>query len=271
MTDNDLSARGTHRTFSAERATKFDGVELRASDAGNSLTFTGYASVFNRSYSVSDWLGEFNEQVAPGAFRDSLAKGADVPFKLNHEGMTLARTKSGTMNLAEDSHGLHVEARLDPSNPQVQALRSAMERGDLDEMSFAFRTTSDVWDDAWMNRTVTGADIHKGDVSVVNYGANPYTVGAKLRKLDVFKTAWRDMAPAELDPETKEILFHVLQLVSAADANLDVIQPKLACVLGVPNPDLDAASADQVSESYQAEQQNGLHDFYALRLRALSL
>jgi uncharacterized protein len=271
MTDNLLSARAGMSGL-ITRSRSFDGAELRETGT-NSLTFTGYASVFNRSYTVGDMFGDFNEQIAPGAFRDSLATGADVPFKINHDGMTLARTKSGTMNLAEDSHGLHVEARLDATNPQVQALRSAMERGDLDEMSFAFRTTSDKWDDAWMNRTVTGADIHKGDVSVVNYGANPYTAGAKMRSGEVrsrIERAMRDMQPADLDPDVKEALFHVLQLASAADASLDVIQPKLACILGVPNPDLDAASADQVSESYQAEQKNAADlDFYALRLRAL--
>lgn len=199
MTETDLSARAGDSSL-VTRSSAFDGAELRSTDGGASLTFTGYASVFSRSYTVSDWLGEFSEQVAPGAFRDSLAKGADVPFKINHDGMTLARTKSGTMDLAEDSNGLHVEARLDPANPQVQALRSAMERGDLDEMSFAFRTTADEWSEDWTHRTVTGADIHKGDVSVVNYGANPFTAGAKLRAADLAR-ALRSIDPADIDPE----------------------------------------------------------------------
>jgi hypothetical protein len=97
--------------------------------------------------------------------------------------MTLARTKSGTMDLAEDSTGLHVTARLDPTNPQVQALRSAMDRRDIDEMSFAFRVTDERWNESWDVRDILGADINKGDVSAVNYGANPYTNGATLRSL----------------------------------------------------------------------------------------
>jgi HK97 family phage prohead protease len=245
MTVSDLSARAG-QTGLVTRSRSFDGAELRSTDGGNSLTFTGYASVFNRSYTVTDWLGEFNEVVAPGAFRDSLAKGADVPFKLNHDGMTLARTKSGTMQLAEDSHGLHVEARLDPSNPQVQAIRSAMERGDLDEMSFAFRTTADTWDESYMNRTITGADINKGDVSVVNYGANPFTTGAKLRSADIAR-ALRSVEPDELDPEAKTAL---------------------AALLGIAVPDLGES---EVSESVSADEFNELTDFYAHRLRALSL
>lgn len=188
------------------RQSSFDGAELRSSDGGNSLTFTGYASVFNRSYAVSDMWGPFNESIAQGAFRDSLAQGADVPFKINHEGMTLARTKSGTMNLAEDSTGLHVEARLDPANPQVQALRSAMDRQDIDEMSFAFRCTAEDWSDDWMNRSVTGADIHKGDVSVVNYGANPFTSGASLRSADFLRALHQLRESEGLSPEDVEAL-----------------------------------------------------------------
>jgi len=260
----DLSERAEARNSTESRSRPFDGAELREDSGGNSLTFTGYASVFNAPYVVSDWLGEFNETVAPGAFRNSLAAGADVPFKLNHEGMTLARTKSGTMRLAEDDKGLHVEASLDPRNPQVQALRSAMDRGDIDEMSFAFRVTDDMWSPDYMNRTVTGADIHKGDVSAVNYGANPATAGASLRSAEVRRFANALNRAADLDPETKEQLLHVLQLVSAADAAVDVAQPALADVLGVENPDIDAAPATEI----EAKSPLSLYD---LRLRALSL
>jgi HK97 family phage prohead protease len=187
-----------------------------------------------------------------------------VPFKINHDGMTLARTKSGTMKLAEDAHGLHVEAQLDPRNSEVQNLRSAMERGDIDEMSFAFRATDDTWSEDWTQRAIRGADIHKGDVSAVNYGASPHTAGAKLRTADMVR-ALRSIQPAELDDDTREALLHVLQLVAAADGAVDVAQPKLAAILGVPNPDIDAASADQIAEK------KSLTSLYALRARLLSL
>jgi HK97 family phage prohead protease len=263
----DLSQRAGTRNSPESRSTPFDGCEIRSVDDGNTLRFTGYASVFNRTYQVADMFGPFDETVMPGAFRDSLAKGADVPFKINHEGMTLARTKSGTMRLAEDSHGLHVEADLDPSNPHVQALRSAMKRGDIDEMSFAFYVTDDVWSADWTQRTINAVDIDKGDVSAVNYGANPFTAGASLRSADVMR-AIRAAKAGDLDPDSREALLHVLQLISAADAAVDVAQPCLAEVLGVPNPDIDAASVDQISEDSDARALNSL---YALRLRALSL
>jgi HK97 family phage prohead protease len=203
---DDLSTRAGSRDSVESRARPFDGAELREDSGGKSLTFTGYASVFDHRYSVWDMFGEFKEQVKPGAFRNSLAQGADVPFKINHDGMTLARTKSGTMRLAEDTHGLHVEARLDPANPQVQALRSAMERGDIDEMSFAFRVTEDNWSDDYLDRSIYGADIHKGDVSAVNYGANPATSGATLRSADIFRALHTLRTSEGLSPEDVEAL-----------------------------------------------------------------
>lgn len=228
----DLSERASSRNTRESRSTPFDGAELRSTDGGNTLTFTGYASVFNRSYQVSDMFGPFSETVAPGAFRDSLAQGADVPFLLNHSGMTLARTKSGTMNLAEDSHGLHVEARLDPANPQVQALRSAMERKDIDEMSFGFYVVDDTWSDDWMSRTLNAVDINKGDVSAVNYGANPYTAGAKLRSADLVR-ALRSVD--DLDEATRAALLRELTVsnvevegsAEATSDQLDIFRRRL--------------------------------------------
>jgi HK97 family phage prohead protease len=151
-------------------------MELREVDGGT-LRFTGYASVTESAYEMQDWLGDYTEVIRRGAFSKTLAEGADVPLKLNHDGMTLARTKSGTMRLAEDSTGLHVEADLDPANGQVRDIRSAMDRGDLDEMSFAFRVTRQEWSPDYSQRDITEVNLSKGDVSIVNYGANPHTAG----------------------------------------------------------------------------------------------
>jgi HK97 family phage prohead protease len=173
----DFSSRGERRNIREDRRRPFEGMELREIGDGSTLRFTGYASVTETPYEMQDFLGDYTEVVRRGAFSKTLAEGADVPFKLNHDGMTLARTKSGTMRLSEDSTGLHVEADLDPSNGQVRDIRSAMDRGDLDEMSFAFRVTRQEWSPDWTQRDITEVNLSKGDVSIVNYGANPHTAG----------------------------------------------------------------------------------------------
>jgi phage head maturation protease len=89
------------------------------------------------------------------------------------------------MRLAEDSTGLHVEADLNPGQSAVRDLQIAMERGDVDEMSFGFRVVRQDWSPDYMSRSITEVNLNKGDVSVVNYGANPATGGlASLRGLD---------------------------------------------------------------------------------------
>jgi len=148
--------------------------ELRS--AGGQLALTGYAAVFNRSYDVMGGppLG-WTETVDPKAFDVTLSAKPDLHLLINHEGMPLARTKSGTLQLATDSQGLHVEAQLDPSDPDVQRLAPKMDRGDMDEMSFAFRVKNDEWNDDYTDRRLLEVSLHKGDVSVVNFGANPAT------------------------------------------------------------------------------------------------
>jgi HK97 family phage prohead protease len=184
----DLSARAERPTHIERRSMPFKGVELRAKpdgSGGDTLTFTGYACVTEQGYEMEDWLGAYTEVVRQGAFTKTLSEGADVPFLVNHGGLTLARTKSGTLRLAEDDTGLHTEADLDPSSPHVQALRSAMDRGDVDEMSFGFWVTRQQWSPDYDQRDILEVRLHKGDVSVVNYGANPNTAGAQLNARDV--------------------------------------------------------------------------------------
>lgn len=179
----DLSERATVKGVE-RRSTPFRGIELRDKpdgSGGSTLHFTGYACVTESAYEMEDWLGPFDEVVRAGAFKQTLSQNADVPFKINHEGLTLARTKSGTMRLSEDSTGLYVDADLDPGSPHVKSLRSAMDRGDVDEMSFAFWVVRQQWSPDFMQRDILEVNINKGDVSVVNYGANPATAGASLR------------------------------------------------------------------------------------------
>jgi len=93
---------------------------------------------------------------------------------INHAGLPLARTRRN-MTLTEDGAGLAVEARLNPALPLVQELRLTAGDGLIDQMSFAFRVQSQEWNEDYSDRNITEVNIHRGDVSVVNQGANPAT------------------------------------------------------------------------------------------------
>jgi HK97 family phage prohead protease len=112
--------------------------EMRANE--DDLIVEGYAAVFN---SVTD-LGPFKERIAPGAFADVLDN--DVRFLVNHDGVPLARTTNGTMELKEDEHGLHYRAQL--SDTQAgRDLYTMIKRGDISQSSFAFTIARESVDD----------------------------------------------------------------------------------------------------------------------------
>lgn len=237
-----LTGRECRRTASAQ-------VEVRE-DGDGKLAFKGYASVFDAPYD----MGWYTEVVRQGAFSKTLGEGADVQLLINHEGLPLARTVSGTLKLTQDSTGLLAEAALDPNDPDVQRLAPKMARGDIDEMSFAFYTIRQEWSPDYEERALVELSINKGDVSVVNYGANPATAGASLRHLDKLY-AQRDRFAAALtecragkalSAATVSVLSDLLDTLAACDENLDAAdvliddaQAALADLLGVPNPDVD--------------------------------
>jgi HK97 family phage prohead protease len=224
-----------------ERRTRgVQGLELRSGDAGV-LRMTGYASLTNSPYAVTDFLGEYQETIQRGAFSNAVGTD-DVRLLLNHDGLPLARTKSGTLSLDEDERGLRIDAQLDGDSPQVQSIASAMKRGDLDQMSFAFQALRQAWSPDYMQRNIS--EVKLFDVSVVTYPANPAT-SAALRSTKVEESQRLSLILRELregktfSAENQKQLASLLASISQIDDIVDEWQPKLAEMLGVPNPDKD--------------------------------
>jgi phage head maturation protease len=60
----------------------------------------------------------------------------------------------------------------------VAYIAPKLRSGLVDEMSFAFRIESGQWSPDYTEYRINRFDIHRGDVAIVGYGANPYTVGS---------------------------------------------------------------------------------------------
>ena len=195
------------------RSFTFSAVEQRNDDDKDTLLFTGYASVFNKGYGVRDQRGQYTETIKPGAFKKTLNEQDDVRFLVNHDGIPLARTSSGTLELEEDDYGLFVRAELDQSNPTVAEIASAMKRGDLNEMSFAFAAIRDDFDAREENREVTEARLF--DVSVVTYPANPWA-GAKLRGVEL-DNLHKELVEARNGEQATEVLESFINKVAESD------------------------------------------------------
>jgi HK97 family phage prohead protease len=136
-------------------------VEIRAE--GDTIKVSGYAAVFGEEANIG---GIFREVIQRGAFTNAIGRD-DVVFLINHHGLPLARTRSGTLTIKEDERGLYMETELDASDPDVKAIVPKMKRGDLDKMSFAFYPTVQEWDESGdiPLRTITEAEL--SDVSIV--------------------------------------------------------------------------------------------------------
>lgn len=163
--------------------------EIRASGAGDGqFTIRGHAAVFNR-WSLD--LGGFRERIAKGAFDAVLERNPDVLALWDHDtALTLARTKNKTLELRIDPVGLHYWARVAPTS-YAEDLRVLLERGDVDQASFAFTIApgGQEWkireeDDGTevVERTITEiADLY--DVTVTAMGAYPQTDSSIARSL----------------------------------------------------------------------------------------
>ncbi len=160
------------RTFS----TRFEVRAKQDGTGGTRYEVDGYATVYQAPYSMRDSFGDYEETVRIGAGAKTLSENPDVVFVFNHDGLPMARTKAGNLLLAEDSTGLHVSApMLNGSVSLVRDMVTLIEDGVLDEMSFAFRVIRQEWSPDWMQRDIIEYSLHRGDVSVVTFGANPAT------------------------------------------------------------------------------------------------
>lgn len=214
----DLEGTYEHRQFSVSD------MELRESSDGT-LRFTGYASTTEHPYEVAD----FTETIARGAFKRTLSESPDVVLLLNHSGLPLARTKSGTLTLAEDARGLRVDADLEPNDPDVKSLQPKLQRRDLDSMSFAFRATAQTWNDDYTERLIRGVSLHQGDVSIVTMAANPDTAGTVSIRSDDGEFEIR-AGKAISKAKEKQIKQLVEKLTEAGDELTGLLPPE-------PEPD----------------------------------
>lgn len=222
------------------------------SASGPSFKFEGYAAMFESPFTMWDmWGDEYQEVLAAGSCTRTLNSSPDVPFLIGHNdsGIALARTerpgRPGTMTLSRDTSGLHVYVpALDGRSPLVQALASAMERGDMDEMSFAFVVNQQEWSPDFMQRRILEVDIHRGDVSVVCLAANAATAGASMTAVPV-SGALAAGRPAERRADTAPDFSDAPAYDDAAHGDSSLTCPNGDCGLMNAN---DARYCDQCGQ-----------------------
>lgn len=160
-----------------ETRTFLGAVESRERDNGD-IQIAGMPVVFNQATDIG---GFWEETIAADSIDEKTLR--DVRLLVNHDmsGIPLARsrrnTSNSTMRLSIEKNGIEMVADLDQKNPKAIELNSAIERGDISGMSFAFLVDGDEWEDLdsdYPKRTITHiAEIY--EVSAVTWPAYEQT------------------------------------------------------------------------------------------------
>src|SRR6266496_2856952 len=164
---------------------------LAVHENGDGLTFEGYAAVFNSRTLIQGTDEDFEEQIAPGAFR-AIAAGQYPVLMFEHGRHPLI----GTMPLGrltgarEDTDGLWVEGRL-TDNWLIQPVRDAVRDQAVTGMSFRFTVDDggEYWEDRDGDvslRTLTSVSVPElGPVVFPAYEPTTASVRSLLDKLPV--------------------------------------------------------------------------------------
>lgn len=157
---------------------------------GDTITFRGLASSTDSPYE----MGFYTETIKRGAFDKTLAKRPDVMLLANHEGLPIARTTNGSLQLSDMGSGLEFSATASADDPDAARVAAKVGSGLMDQCSFAFRVVTQEWNEDYTERDISEVSLDRGDVSIVNFGANPNTAVTVRSLLD----GWDELTEAEL-------------------------------------------------------------------------
>ena len=163
-----------------KREVRFAPIELRTEQEDEQVAYIeGYPIVFNQETDMGEW----RETIDPSAAGDERLL-RDVALMVGHDfgSIPLAHSRrnngSGTMQLTAAEEGVFMRAALDVTgNPRAKEAYSAVKRGDLSGMSFAFTVNEERWEDLDTDkplRRITGFG-RIFEVSLVAFPAYPGT------------------------------------------------------------------------------------------------
>lgn len=193
---NDKQRRDGYHSRAFVSPTKFN-----TREDGEDLYIEGYFAVFGCIYEI---FNDATEEIAPGAFTETL-KDADVRALINHETrLVLGRTKAGTLELREDEHGLWGKVRINPNDQDAMNLYERVKRGDVDQCSFGFeiiREETEIRKDGSIHWTIQ--EVRLWEVSVCTFPAYEETeVSARQRDAESIRKELEERRSKDWKQET---------------------------------------------------------------------
>jgi len=178
------------------RELRLSQLQVRTSTDGPSK-LEGYAAVFNE---LSEDLGGFRERILPGAFATNLEDDSDILALADHDHTkVIGRRSIGTLDLAEDDHGLFVS--ITPPDTSVgRDVVELVKTNHIDSMSFGFFIRDSEWTQEEGEDVSILKDIDVREVSAVTYPAYSSTEIAvrvaperiqQLKNIQAKRTIWQ--------------------------------------------------------------------------------
>lgn len=243
-------------------------IERREGDE-KPLRIIGHPVVYNR---WSEDLGGFVERVLPGAATKTLGE-SDIRVLFNHDpNYVLGRNVAGTASFTDGAQSVRMEA-FPPDTPTVRDLViTPMERGDINQMSFAFRTVRDEWREPADKTNRHGADglwerdvqeFRMYDGSIVTFPAYTQT-DAAVRSLGLIDGTGIDF------PALTALLIRAERGLSLTDTDVDLLNGSIEVLRScLPKPGPDAATTS--GELQAGRNVDHLRRLLDLRTRQLAL
>lgn len=188
-----------------ERQMRMVSSDFTTRDEDGNPTIEGYFSVFNSNYDIGPGM---SESVAPGAFDNTL--GNDIRALINHDTtLVLGRTKSNTLELKQDSHGLWGKIRINPKDTEAMNLYARVERGDVSGCSFGFdirEEDTEISESGDVHWTIKDVELY--EVSCCTFPAYEDTnISARTSQRDEMRKrevqGWKEMLKARLKDGTE--------------------------------------------------------------------
>lgn len=164
--------------------------EAPAAAGGGSLVLEGMPIVYDTPTTINDPAGSYTEVIKRGALDEADLTDSRLLYNHDLSRVPLARTPK-TLHFEVTRQGLQMRAEL-PDTEEARAIHTAVKRGDLSGMSFAFKVPEggDSYDPKTNTRTITKiAKVY--EVSICPFPAYPT---ASVEAREAFKDGLSRMA-----------------------------------------------------------------------------
>lgn len=175
--------------------------QFKTRETSDEKRIEGYFSVFDGTYQIGQGM---TESIDSHAFDEALDD--DIRALINHDStLVLGRTKSGTLDLKVDEHGLWGSILINPNDQEAMNIYSRVQRGDVNQCSFGFdilKEDTEINDETGdVHWTIKAVKLY--EVSVCTFPAYDTTeVEARSQQVDEIKSkslkAWKERMNAKL-------------------------------------------------------------------------